>query len=75
MVDDEGICGRFRLDKGWTSSYPETTGYLIPTLLEVTQTTGNPEFRERAERCVEFLVGLRLESGAFPGGEVDENTK
>jgi hypothetical protein len=24
---DGGVSGRYRLDSGWTSSYPETTGY------------------------------------------------
>src|SRR5262249_20614642 len=30
---DGGIAGRYHLARGWTSSYPETTGYAIPTLL------------------------------------------
>ncbi len=30
---DGGVAGRYRLGTGWTSSYPETTGYLIPTFL------------------------------------------
>ena len=30
---DGGVCGRYRLSSGWTSSYPETTGYIIATML------------------------------------------
>ena len=48
---DGGICGRYRLDRGWTSSYPETTGYAIPTLLSLADTLGEEEFRDRARQC------------------------
>src|SRR5689334_17730185 len=27
-----GISGRYLVGRGWTSAYPETTGYTIPTL-------------------------------------------
>lgn len=30
---DGGISGRYKLQSSWSSSYPETTGYAIPTLL------------------------------------------
>ena len=33
---DGGVAGRYRLDRGWTSSYPETTGYIVPTLRTAT---------------------------------------
>lgn len=69
---DGGVAGRYRLDGGWTSSYPETTGYLIPTFLRL-EATGRPGFEARARRAVDFLLRLQLPSGAFPGGEVAEN--
>ncbi|WOE74411.1 prenyltransferase/squalene oxidase repeat-containing protein [Alterisphingorhabdus coralli] len=71
---DGGFSGRYKLDKGWTSSYPETTGYLIPTCLALAERLSEPEWGERAARAMEFLLGLQLENGAFPGGEVAENT-
>ena len=30
--EDRGS-GTYYFDQGWTSSYPETTGYIVPTLL------------------------------------------
>jgi len=69
---DGGVAGRYRLDGGWTSSYPETTGYLIPTFLRL-EATGRAGFEERAVRAADFLLGLQLPGGAFPGGEVREN--
>ncbi len=70
---DGGIMGRYQLKTGWTSSYPETTGYSIPTLLKLSSFLGQPQYAERAKRCVDFLLDLQLASGAFPGGEVRDN--
>jgi folate-dependent phosphoribosylglycinamide formyltransferase PurN len=70
---DGGVSGRYCLRQGWTSSYPETTGYIIPTFLKLAQVRGDSSYIERAERCVRFLLSIQLESGAFPGGEIAEN--
>jgi folate-dependent phosphoribosylglycinamide formyltransferase PurN len=70
---DDGVSGRFFLRTGWSSSYPETTGYIIPTFLALAEALGDPSYRSRAARCVDFLEGVQLPSGAFPGGEVHEN--
>jgi folate-dependent phosphoribosylglycinamide formyltransferase PurN len=68
-----GVVGRYRLGTGWTSSYPETTGYIVPTFLRLADTLGQPRFRERARRCIEFLLSVQLESGAFPRLEIAHN--
>jgi folate-dependent phosphoribosylglycinamide formyltransferase PurN len=70
---DGGIAGRYRLASGWSSSYPETTGYAIPTLLTLAEVLGDDRYRQRAARCVEFLRSVQLHSGAFPGLEVADN--
>lgn len=70
---DGGISGRYFLARGWSSSYPETTGYAIPTLLRLADVLADDEYRERANRCVEFLLSVQLQSGAFPGLEIDDN--
>ena len=70
---DGGVSGRYRLSGGWTSSYPETTGYIIPTFLGLAADDENAGFFHRAERCVSFLLPLQLKEGAFPGGEIAEN--
>lgn len=70
---DGGVAGRYRLRSGWTSAYPETTGYIIPTFLALANEPGAVRFRGRASRCVDFLLPLQLENGGFPGGEIRHN--
>ncbi len=71
---DGGIVGRYQLSTGWSSSYPETTGYLVPTLLKLADELGDDDFFRRAQRAIDFLLALQLPSGAFPGAEIAENT-
>jgi hypothetical protein len=70
---DGGVSGRYFLDRSWSSSYPETTGYILPTFLSLRDELGDAKYLDRARRCLDFLLPLQLESGAFPGGEVAEN--
>jgi folate-dependent phosphoribosylglycinamide formyltransferase PurN len=70
---DGGIAGRYTLANGWTSSYPETTGYIIPTLLQLAEFLGDNQYVERTRKCVSFLLSVQLENGAFPGLEIAEN--
>lgn len=70
---DGGIAGRYRLKSGWSSSYPETTGYAIPTLLALARQLGDERWRERAAAAIGFLRSIQLESGGFPGLEIADN--
>ena len=70
---DGGVSGRYGVGTGWSSSYPETTGYIVPTMLALEADAGLPGFRQRAKRCIDFLLSVQLESGAFPGMEIAEN--
>ena len=70
---DGGIAAHYDLGQGWASSYPETTGYSIPTLLALAKAWDEPDWKRRAEAAVRFLGSVQLESGAFPAGEVAVN--
>src|SRR5262252_8480177 len=70
---DGGIAGRYRLNRGWTSSYPETTGYIVPTFLALSRALPGAGFHQRAERAVRFLLSVQLPDGAFPGLEIADN--
>ncbi len=70
---DGGVAGRYQLNRGWTSSYPETTGYIVPTFLALSRAFPEAGFRERAERAVGFLLSVQLPEGGFPGLEIADN--
>jgi hypothetical protein len=54
--------------KGWAPAYPETTGYLIPTLLEWSILTSDHSLAQRALDCANWLCTIQRTDGAFPGG-------
>lgn len=74
---DGGVSWGYRLRGGWAPSYPETTGYIVPTYLAL---DAAPDFRapdgsdrDRAARAIAFLADIRLADGSFPGARIDEN--
>lgn len=52
----------------WSRSYPETSGYIINTLLDYQTLTGEPRWGEIARRLGDWLLDIQMESGAFAGG-------
>ena len=50
--------------KSWAPAYPETTGYLIETLLDYN--SEYPWTADYAEKCADWLLGVQMPSGAFP---------
>ncbi len=71
---DGGFVGRYYLKSGWSSSYPETTGYIIPTLLKLADELHEEAYLRRAQRAIDFLLSVQLPNGAFPGAEIEENS-
>ncbi len=68
---DPGVSRAFHLARGWQASYPETTGYIIPTLLGYASRTGDVRLRERALAMARWLVRVQLPCGGIPAGTVD----
>lgn len=58
--------------KGWIPSYPETTGYIIPTVFDYAKRSGRQELFERAVRMAEWECRVQMPNGAVQGGTVDE---
>jgi hypothetical protein len=67
---DGGIAAYYSLLTGYSESYPEVTGYIIPTLYDFARAAGNEGTPARAcaERATQWLLPLQMQSGAFPGG-------
>jgi Prenyltransferase and squalene oxidase repeat len=69
---DGGIAAYYSLLTGYSESYPEVTGYIVPTLYEFAQAVGREADVESAaaaaERATRWMLALQLSTGAFPGG-------
>lgn len=55
---------------GWQASYPETTGYIMTSLLGYARQAGRPELVERVTRMGHWEVAIQMPSGAVQGGKV-----
>ena len=66
--NDGGVACYYDLRTGWSASYPETTGYIICTLLDYDRAVGHPAARDRARRMLDWLVSIQLPDGGFQGG-------
>jgi hypothetical protein len=66
---DDGVCGIFDLWSGtWSESYPETTGYIIPTLLALGDALDDDEPRSRALRMADWSCEQQMDDGAVLSG-------
>jgi hypothetical protein len=72
---DGGVARDFSLIKGWATSYPETTGYIIPTFIELALRTGSGELHHRARRMLDWCVDIQFPEGGFQGGKIDSTPK
>lgn len=71
---DGGIAAHFDLLRGhWAPSYPETTGYTIPTLLACAICLNRPDLRDMAISLADYLLRVRTPEGGVghwkPGSE------
>ena len=58
--------------RGWTPSYPETTGYIIPTVFDYARDSGRADLFDRALRMADWECDVQMASGAVQGGTVNE---
>jgi hypothetical protein len=64
---DDGVSAMYSCLQGWQGSYPETTGYIIPTLYAAAAELNESAWRERAWRMAEWLLTKQCGNGGFPG--------
>ncbi len=57
--------------RGWQPSYPETTGYIIPTFYAAARRLGRAELAARAEAAARWEIEIQLPTGAVRGGVID----
>lgn len=63
-----GSAAHYSPGLGWSRAYPETTGYIIPTLLTISQRTGDASHAARAVRFGEWLLAIQNKDGSWNGG-------
>jgi hypothetical protein len=78
-TDDGGVARSFSLvyhpyfkHKGWVPSYPETTGYIIPTMFDYAHLTKRADIFDRAIRMADWECDVQMENGAVQGGTIDQ---
>lgn len=65
---DGGIPAYYSLLTGFSESYPEVTGYIVPTLYDFAKESRDADALASAERATGWLLSLQMPTGAFPGG-------
>jgi uncharacterized protein YyaL (SSP411 family) len=69
---DDGVAHSYDVrEKRWHASYPETTGYVIPTLYDYAEHFDKPEYRDAAYRMAAWEIDVQLEDGSVRAGRMD----
>lgn len=71
-MNDDGM-GCFHISEGWSSSYPETTGYIIPSLIDYFHLSGEEDVWQKATDAANWLLSIQKDSGGWQGGKIAEN--
>jgi hypothetical protein len=70
-----GVSAGYSLFDGWLPPYPETTGYIIPTVLDYANEEGREELRARALDMALWEVEIQLPTGAVRSGVLNGSPK
>lgn len=70
VSSDGGVAGHYSLVTGWGKSYPETTGYIVPTMLAYAKWRGDETPRWRAKRMLDWLISIQFADGGFQTGSI-----
>jgi len=57
----------------WAPSYPETTGYIIPTLYRYAELAGDNDARQRARRMADWEIDIQHTSGGVLAGALGDS--
>ncbi len=69
---DDGAARDYSHTTGWAASYPETSGYIVPTMLAQAELLGDDALRDGARRMLDWLVSIQFEDGGFQGGTIGQ---
>lgn len=72
---DRGVSHSYLLGRGWMPSYPETTGYIIPTLLSWSHHAGDAGSRDRALEMADWECSIQSDDGSIQGGVIGQKVR
>ena len=73
-TSDAGVAqAYFVQSRRWAQSYPETTGYIIPTFLRYAENTGDAQVRDRARRMADWECDIQLPDGGVVAGAIGDS--
>ncbi len=67
ISEDGGVSSHYSLISGWGASYPETSGYIIRTLLDYYNFTKNKYYLSICKDIADWECSIQLISGGFQG--------
>lgn len=59
----------------WAPSYPETTGYIIPTFYRYAALAGDEDARQRARRMADWEIDIQLPHGGVLAGALGDSDR
>lgn len=63
-----GVSAGYTFQFGWLPAYPETTGYIIPTIFDYYYYCKDKRYFDMAVSMAEWELEIQLENGAIPNG-------
>jgi hypothetical protein len=73
--EDRGFSYGSRFGEGFLPSYPETTGYIIPTFFRLSEALGDASYAERAVQAAHWEVDVQMPCGAVMAGCVTKTPR
>jgi len=76
VTPDAGVAQTwFVKHRRWGNSYPETTGYIIPTFYRYAELVGDADARHRARRMAEWECEIQLPDGGVVAGALGDSER
>lgn len=69
-VNGRGSSKGYGFPQGWKSAYPETSGYIIRTFIDLFHHYNNQKYQEIATSIGEWELSVQFENGGFVGREL-----
>lgn len=71
--EDRGVSYGTQFGQGFMKSYPETTGYIIPTFIRLSEFYDDTSYLRRAVEMGDWEIEIQLPSGAVMAGMVNDS--